>query len=54
MGSWTGREANRPIAIITAKWGYENIVRAIDVFSRYAFAYPVSNPTAVNTAKGKS
>ena len=29
---------------------YENIT-AIDVFSRYAFAYPVSNPTAVNTAK---
>ena len=24
---------------------------AIDVFSRYAFAYPVSNPTAVNTVK---
>ena len=31
--------------------GYENIIRAIDVFSRNAFAYPVSNPTAVNTAK---
>ena len=31
--------------------GYENIHTAIDVFSRYAFAYPVSNPTAVNTAK---
>ena len=31
--------------------GYENIIAAIDVFSRYAFAYPVSNPTAVNTAK---
>ena len=31
--------------------GYENIIMAIDVFSRYAFAYPVSNPTAVNTAK---
>ena len=31
--------------------GYENIFTAIDVFSRYAFAYPVSNPTAVNTAK---
>ena len=31
--------------------GYENINTAIDVFSRYAFAYPVSNPTAVNTAK---
>ena len=30
--------------------GYENIITAIDVFSRYAFAYPVSNPTAVNTA----
>ena len=32
-------------------WGYENIITAIDVFSRYAFAYPVSNPTAVNTVK---
>ena len=31
--------------------GYENIITAIDAFSRYAFAYPVSNPTAVNTAK---
>ena len=31
--------------------GYENIITAIDVFSRYAFAYPVSNPTAVNTTK---
>ena len=31
--------------------GYENIIKAIEVFSRYAFAYPVSNPTAVNTAK---
>ena len=30
---------------------YENIITAIDVFSRYAFAYPVSNPTAVNTTK---
>ena len=31
--------------------GYENIITAIDVFLRYAFAYPVSHPTAVNTAK---
>ena len=31
--------------------GYENIIMAIDVFSRYSFANPVSNPTAVNTAK---
>ena len=30
---------------------YENIITATDVFSRYAFAYAVSNPTAVNTAK---
>ena len=31
--------------------GCENIITAIDVFSSYAVAYPVSNPTAVNTAK---
>ena len=31
--------------------GYQNIITAIDVFSRYEFAYPVPNPTAVNTAK---
>ena len=33
--------------------GYENIITAIDIFLKYAFAYPVSNPTAVNTAKVK-
>ena len=31
--------------------GYENNITAFDVFQRYAFAYPVSNPTAVNTTK---
>ena len=31
--------------------GFENVITAIDVFSRYASAYPVSNPTAVNRAK---
>ena len=31
--------------------GNENNITTIDVFSRYAFAYPVSNPTAVNTGK---
>ena len=36
---------------LPASGGYENIIRAIDVFPRYAFAYPVSNPKAVNTAK---
>ena len=30
--------------------GYETIITVIDVFSRYAFGYPVSNPTAVNKA----
>ena len=30
---------------------YENILTALDVLLRFAFAYPVSNPTAVNTAK---
>ena len=30
---------------------YENIITAIDVFSRNAFVYPVSHPTARNTAK---
>ena len=31
--------------------GYGKIITEIDVLSRYAFANPVSNPTAVNTAK---
>ena len=31
--------------------GYDNTFTAIDVFSRNAFAYPVFNPTSVNTAK---
>ena len=31
--------------------GYENSIRANDLLSRYAFGYPLSNPTAVNSAK---
>ena len=31
--------------------GYENIITAIDVFSRYLFAYPVASPNAVTVAK---
>ena len=31
--------------------GCENNFKALDVFLRYAFAYPVSHPTALNTAK---
>ena len=30
---------------------YENIITETDAFSKYAFAYPVCNPTAVKTAK---
>ena len=52
MGSGTRRpHANRPIADLPPSGCYENIITAIDVFSRYAFAYPVSKPTAVNIAK---
>ena len=31
--------------------GYENIITAMDVFSRYLFAYPVTDATATNTAE---
>ena len=31
--------------------GYENIITAMDVFSRYLFAYPVTDTSATNTAK---
>ena len=31
--------------------GYENIITAMDVFSRYLFAHPVTDASAANTAK---
>ena len=31
--------------------GYENVLTAIDVFSRYLFAYPLTDASAVNVAK---
>ena len=31
--------------------GYENIITAMDVFSRYLFAYPVTDASATNTTK---
>ena len=34
---------------IPANGGWEDIITAIDVFLRYAFAYPISNPMAVIT-----
>ena len=30
---------------------YENLIIAIDIFSRYLFAYPVTDASATNTAK---
>ena len=34
---------------LASSGGYENTMRAIDVFSRYVFAYLVTNVMAVNT-----
>ena len=31
--------------------GYENVLTAIDVFSRYLFAYPLTDESAINVAK---
>ena len=31
--------------------GYENIITALDVFSRYLFAYPVTDASAISSAK---
>ena len=31
--------------------GYENVLTAIDVFSRYSFAYPLTDASAINVAK---
>ena len=36
---------------LTPSGGYENSVTAMDVFSRYLFAYPTSNQDATTTAK---
>ena len=40
-----------PFPEVPPSGGYESIITAIDLISRYAFAYLVSNPTAMNTAK---
>ena len=39
------------ISKLAASGRYENIITAFDVFSGYAFLYPVFKPTAVNTPK---
>ena len=36
---------------LPASGRYENIITAVDVFSRYFFAYPVTDASATNTAK---
>ena len=52
MGSGTGKShANRPIARTTAKWGLQKYHYSNRCIFKYAFAYPVSNPMALNAAK---
>ena len=36
---------------LTTSGGYENVLTAIDVFSRYLFAYPLMDASAINVAK---
>ena len=36
---------------LTPSGGYENVLTAIDVFSRYLFAYPLTDASAINVAK---
>ena len=36
---------------LPTSWGYQTVMTAIDVFSRYLFSYPLVEPTASNTAK---
>ena len=39
------------LAELPTSGGYGNIIAAIDAFPKYAFAYPVSSPIAVDPAK---
>ena len=49
---WTRRRhADRLIAEPSPSGGYENVLTAIDVFSRYFFAYPLTDTSAINVAK---
>ena len=43
--------ADRPAIGTPPSWDLEDFIEANYVFSRYAFAYQVFNPRAVNTAK---
>ena len=45
------RNANRIITEPTPKLWLRNIITAMDVFSRYLFAYPVTDASATITAK---
>ena len=47
------RHADRLIAesSLPPSGGYENVLTAIDVFSRYLFAYPLTDASAINVAK---
>ena len=46
-----GAMQNDLVPELPASGGYENIVTAIDVFSRYLFAYPTSNQDAKTVAQ---
>ena len=45
------RHANRPKPKSSPSGGYENVLTAIDVLSRYLFAYSLTDASAVNVAK---
>ena len=42
---------NHLVPELSSSGGYENIVKAMDVFSRYLFVYPTSNQDAKAIAK---
>ena len=52
MGPWIRkRHANRPNAVSSPKWRFENVLRANDDFSRCLFAYSLTDASAINVAK---
>ena len=55
LPEWTFRPENAMqidlLPNLPPSGGYENIITAIDVFSRYFFAFPVTDASATDTAK---
>ena len=53
MGPWTRSEDAMQIDLLPnlpPSGGYENVFIAIDVFTRYLFAYPLTDSSAINAA----